>query len=167
MVLILMGVSGSGKTTIGARLAQDLGWRFLDADDFHPAENIRKMTEGQPLTDDDRAPWIERLRREIAAVLAAGESIALACAALSGASREKLAVDPSQVRFVFLLGSPALIRQRLRNRSGHFMKESMLASQFAALEEPSDALVVDIDERPGAIVEKIRRDLGQCRRPAA
>jgi len=160
MVLILMGVSGSGKTTIGARLAQDLGWRFLDADDFHPAENIRKMTEGQPLTDDDRAPWIERLRREIAAVLAAGESIALACSALSVASREKLAVDPSQVRFVYLKGSPALIRQRLRNRSGHFMKESMLASQFAALEEPSDALVVDIDERPGAIVEKIRRDLG-------
>jgi len=160
MVLILMGVSGSGKTTIGARLAQDLGWRFLDADDFHPAENIRKMTEGQPLTDDDRAPWIERLRREIAAVLAAGESIALACSALSVASREKLAVDPLQVRFVYLKGSPALIRQRLRNRSGHFMKESMLASQFAALEEPSDALVVDIDERPGAIVEKIRRDLG-------
>src|SRR3569623_783951 len=160
MVLILMGVSGSGKTTIGARLAQDLGWRFLDADDFHPAENIRKMTDGQPLTEEDREPWLERLRREITGALAAGESIALACSALSATSRRMLAADPNQVRFVYLKGSPALIRQRLRNRSGHFMKETMLASQFAALEEPCDALVVDIDDRPGAIVEKIRRGLG-------
>jgi len=160
MVLILMGVSGSGKTTIGARLAQDLGWRFLDADDFHPAENIRKMTDGQPLTEEDREPWLERLRREITGALAAGESIALACSALSATSRRMLAADPNQVRFVYLKGSPALIRQRLRNRSGHFMKETMLASQFATLEEPADALVVDIDDRPGAIVEKIRRGLG-------
>jgi len=160
MVVILMGVSGSGKTTIGARLAQDLGWRFLDADDFHPAENIRKMTDGEPLTEEDRTPWIERLRREITAALAAGESITLACSALSASSRRMLAVDPTQVRFVYLKGSPALIRQRLRNRSGHFMRETMLASQFAALEEPSDALVVDIDDRPGAIVDKIRRGLG-------
>jgi gluconokinase len=160
MVVILMGVSGSGKTTIGARLAQDLGWRFLDADDFHPAENIRKMAAGQPLTEVDREPWIERLRRELAAALAAGESVTLACSALSAASRRMLAVDPAQVRFVYLKGSPALIRQRLRNRSGHFMRETMLASQFAALEEPSDALVVDIDDRPGAIVDKIRRGLG-------
>jgi len=159
MVVILMGVSGSGKTTIGARLAQDLGWRFLDADDFHPAENIRKMAAGQPLTEADREPWLERLRRELAAALAAGESVTLACSALSAASRRLLAVDPSQVRFVYLKGSPALIRQRLRNRSGHFMRETMLASQFAALEEPSDALVVDIDDRPGAIVDKIRQAL--------
>lgn len=160
MVVILMGVSGSGKTTIGARLAQDLGWRFLDADDFHPAENIRKMTAGQPLTEEDREPWIERLRREITAVLAAGESATLACSALSVGSRHLLAVDPARVRFVYLKGSQALIRQRLRNRSGHFMRESMLASQFAALEEPDDALVVDIDDRPGAIVDKIRHGLG-------
>jgi len=159
MVVILMGVSGSGKTTIGARLAQDLGWRFLDADDFHPPENVRKMTAGQPLTEADREPWLERLRREITAALAAGESITLACSALSVASRRTLAADPTQVRFVYLKGSPELIRQRLRNRSGHFMRETMLASQFAALEEPSEALVVDIDDRPGAIVDKIRRDL--------
>src|ERR1700710_2321231 len=146
MVVILMGVSGSGKTTIGARLAQDLGWRFLDADDFHPPENIRKMTAGEPLTDEDRQPWIERLRREIAAALAAPESITLACSALSVASRSRLAVDANRVRFVYLKGTLALIRQRLRNRSGHFMKDNMLASQFAALEEPSDALVVDIDD---------------------
>jgi gluconokinase len=160
MVVILMGVSGSGKTTIGARLAQDLGWRFLDADDFHPAENIRKMAAGQPLTEEDRAPWLERLRREIAAALASGESITMACSALSATSRRMLAVDANQVRFVYLKGSPELIRQRLRNRSGHFMKETMLASQFAALEEPADAFVVDIDDRPGAIVDKIRRGLG-------
>ncbi len=160
MVVILMGVSGSGKTTIGARLAQDLGWRFLDADDFHPAENVRKMASGHPLTEADREPWLERLRREIAAALASGESITMACSALSAASRRMLAVDADKVRFVYLKGSPELIRQRLRNRSGHFMKETMLASQFAALEGPSDALVVDIDDRPGAIVDKIRRGLG-------
>jgi len=159
MVLILMGVSGSGKTTIGARLAQDLGWRFLDADDFHPPENVRKMTAGEPLTDDDRRPWIERLRREIAALLTTNENVTLACSALSAASRHQLTVDPARVRFVYLKGAPALIRQRLRNRSGHFMKENMLASQFAALEEPADALVVDIDDRPGAIVAKIRQAL--------
>lgn len=155
-----MGVSGSGKTTIGARLAQDLGWRFLDADDFHSAENVRKMTAGVPLTEEDRKPWIERLRLEIGTALGAGESLTMACSALSSASRRALAVDPAAVRFVYLKGSPALIRQRLRNRSGHFMKETMLTSQFAALEEPTDALVVDIDDRPGAIVQKIRAGLG-------
>jgi gluconokinase len=101
-----------------------------------------------------------RWGRFTTAALAAGESITLACSALSVASRRQLAVDPTQVRFVYLKGSPALIRQRLRNRSGHFMRETMLASQFAALQEPDDALVVDIDDRPGAIVDKIRQGLG-------
>ena len=159
MVVILMGVSGSGKTTIGARLAEDLGWRFIDADDFHPPENIRRMAAGQPLTDADRKPWLKRLREELAAVIEAGENVTLACSALSRESRLQLVVDPAVVRLVYLKGTIELIRQRLRNRSGHFMKESMLASQFAALEEPTDALVVDIDDRPGAIVDKIRAGL--------
>jgi len=154
-----MGVSGSGKTTIGARLAEDLGWRFLDGDDFHSPENVRRMAAGIPLTDGDRQPWLQRLREEIERAIAAGENMTLACSALKRASRQRLLVDPQQVRFVYLRGSMELIRQRLRNRSGHFMKEDMLASQFAALEEPVDAVIVDIDERPGRIIEQIRAAL--------
>jgi gluconokinase len=160
VVVILMGVSGSGKTTIGARLAEDLGWRFMDADDFHPPANIRRMAAGQPLTDEDRQPWLARLRVEIVAAVGAGENVTLACSALSRDARRQLVVDAAVVRLVYLKGTIDLIRQRLRNRSGHFMKESMLASQFAALEEPADALIVDIDDRPGAIVDKIRAGLG-------
>jgi gluconokinase len=160
MIVVIMGVSGSGKTTIGSRLAEDLGWRFVDADDFHSPENIRRMAAGQPLTDRDRQPWLARLREEIANAIAAGENVALACSALKEASRQQLAVDQQRVRFVYLRGSMELIRQRLRNRSGHFMREEMLASQFAALEEPTDAVVVDIDDRPRSIVEKIRAALG-------
>jgi len=159
MILVLMGVSGSGKTTIGARLAEELGWRFLDADDFHSPENVRRMAVGIPLTDRDRQPWLDRLRDEITRAIAAGENMTLACSALKRSSRQSLLVDPQLVRFVYLRGSMDLIRQRLRNRSGHFMKEDMLASQFAALEEPVDALIVDIDERPGRIVEQIRAAL--------
>jgi len=159
MILVLMGVSGSGKTTIGARLAEELGWRFLDADDFHSPENVRRMAAGIPLTDRDRQPWLDRLRDEITRAIAAGENMTLACSALKRSSRQSLLVDPQLVRFVYLRGSMDLIRQRLRNRSGHFMKEDMLASQFAALEEPVDALIVDIDERPGRIVEQIRAAL--------
>jgi gluconokinase len=159
MILVLMGVSGSGKTTIGARLAEELGWRFLDADDFHSPENVRRMAAGIPLTDRDRQPWLDRLRDEITRAIAAKENMTLACSALKRSSRQRLLVDPQQVRFVYLRGSMDLIRQRLRNRSGHFMKEDMLASQFAALEEPVDALIVDIDERPGRIVERIRAAL--------
>jgi len=159
MVVILMGVSGCGKTTIGGRLAEDLGWRFLDADDFHPPRNIQLMAAGQPLTEEDRRPWLAELHREIAQAIASGRSATLACSALSRESRQQLMVGDPAVRLVYLKGSMELIRHRLRNRSGHFMREGLLASQFAALEEPTDAFVVDIDDRPGAIVEKIRKGL--------
>ena len=160
MVVIVMGVSGSGKTTIGSRLAEDLGWYFLDADDFHSPENIRRMADGQPLTEQDRQPWLTRLHGEIARSLQTGENLVLACSALKASSRERLDAGDPTVRYVFLRGSEELIRERLRNRSGHFMKADLLASQFATLEEPADAITMDIDDRPRRIVEKIRMALG-------
>jgi len=160
MVLIVMGVSGSGKTTIGSRLAEDLGWFFLDADDFHSPENIRRMADGQPLTDEDRQPWLTRLHDEIVRSLQAKENLVLACSALKESSRARLSGGDPTVRFVYLRGSKELIRERLRHRSGHFMKADLLDSQFAALEEPMDAITVDIDDRPRRVVEKVRAALG-------
>jgi gluconokinase len=179
MIIVLMGVAGSGKTTIGMRLASELGWRFLDADDFHPAANIRKMASGQPLDDADRAPWLAALHAELAAEASAGRNVVLACSALKESYRRVLVgVGPEgegegqregqaegngaglPVRFVHLRGTPALLRQRLRNRSGHFMRDHLLDSQLETLEEPHGALVVDIAESPRRIVEEIRRGLG-------
>lgn len=160
MILIVMGVSGSGKTTVGSRLAEDLDWYFLDADDFHSPENIRRMADGQPLTDEDRQPWLTRLHDEIARAIAANENLVLACSALKETSRVRLSGGDPAVRFVYLRGSEALIRERLRNRSGHFMKDDLLTSQLAALEEPADAITVDIDDRPLRVVEKVRTALG-------
>jgi gluconokinase len=160
MVLIVMGVSGSGKTTIGSRLAEELDWFFLDADDFHSPENIRRMADGQALTDEDRQPWLTRLHGEIERSIAAKENLVLACSALKESSRVCLSGGDPAVRFVYLRGSAELIRERLRNRSGHFMKADLLASQFATLEEPADAIIVDIDERPRRVVEQIRQRLG-------
>jgi gluconokinase len=160
MVLIVMGVSGSGKTTIGSRLAEDLGWFFLDADDFHSPENIRRMADGQPLTDEDRQPWLNRLHDEIVRSIQAQENLVLACSALKDSSRARLSGGDPAVRFVYLHGSKELIRERLRHRSGHFMKADLLDSQFAALEEPKDAITIDIDDRPRRVVEKVRAALG-------
>ena len=160
MILIVMGVSGCGKTTIGSRLAEELGWFFLDADDFHSPENIRRMADGQPLTDEDRQPWLTRLRGEITRSIEANENLVLACSALKESSRVRLSGGDPSVRFVYLRGSEELIRDRLRNRSGHFMKADLLSSQFAALEEPRDAITIDIDDRPRRVVEKIRAALG-------
>lgn len=160
MILIVMGVSGCGKTTIGSRLAEDLDWYFLDADDFHSPENIRRMADGQPLTDEDRQPWLTRLRNEIVRAIEAKENLVLACSALKESSRALLSGGDPAVRFVYLRGSEELIRERLRNRSGHFMKADLLSSQFAALEEPKDAITVDIDDRPLRVVEKVRAALG-------
>jgi len=151
--LVLMGVCGSGKSTIGIALARKCGGVFHDADDFHPPANIEKMKRGEPLDDDDRAPWLERL-----AVLLSEASEApafLACSALKARYRDVLASGCPDVRFVHLRESPGLILARLRARAGHFMPESLIDSQFAALEAPEGAFAVDIDQPVEVIVDAI------------
>ena len=159
MVVILTGVSGSGKTTLGLRLADDLGWTFIDADDFHSPDTFRKIARGEWLSEAEDRSWRRSLRDRVQAAIFHRENAVLACAALKSGSRSDLCVDREAVRFVYLKGDAHLVRQRLRHRSGHFLREDLLLSQFATLEEPEDAVVVDIDERPGRIVETIRRAL--------
>jgi gluconokinase len=156
MVVIMMGVAGSGKTTVGKLLASQLGWTFADADDYHSAANVEKMRSGIPLTDADRAPWLESLRSLIASWIAAGTNAVLACSALKDDYRQRLRVGPD-VRFIYLKGERALLEERMHTRHGHFMAERMLASQLAALEEPEDAVVVDVDRSPEEIVAEIRK----------
>ncbi|HET7216285.1 MAG TPA: gluconokinase [Terriglobia bacterium] len=159
MIVIVMGVVGSGKTTVGRLLAQQLGCEFADADDLHPAVNIEKIRHGIPLGDEDRQPWLDRLREAILDWIARGSNVVLACSALKRAYRKTLDAGP-EVRFVYLKGSAALIAERLRSRHGHFAGEQILASQLADLEEPEGALTVDIAATPAQIVDKIRKGLG-------
>jgi gluconokinase len=159
MIVIVMGVVGSGKTTVGRLLAQQLGWEFADADDFHPPANIEKIRHGIPLGDEDREPWLDRLRQAILGWIARGRNVVLACSALKRVYRKKLDAAP-EVRFVYLKGSATLIAERLRSRHGHFADEQILASQLTDLEEPEGALTVDIAATPAQIVDKIRMGLG-------
>ena len=158
MIVIVMGVVGAGKTTVGRLLASELGWQFADADDFHPDSNLEKISQGIPLTDKDRDPWLDRLRGAILKWIADGQFTVLACSALKGSYRAKLRAAP-EVHFVFLKGSAALIAQRLRERHGHFAGEAILASQLADLEEPENAVTVDISGTPEQIVDQIRKAL--------
>ena len=161
MIVIVFGVSGAGKTTIGRLLSEQLGWRFYEADDFHPCANIEKMRSGHPLTDEDRWPWLERLREQITRSLAAKENAVLACSALKRAYRERLHVN-NDVRFVYLRGDSALIEKQLRDRRGHFMNPALLRSQFADLEEPAsdeEVLTVELGQTPKELVEKIKAKL--------
>jgi len=137
-VLVVMGVSGSGKTTVGKLLAERLGWTFEEGDDLHPAANIAKMKAGHPLTDADRAPWLEAIGRWIDDCLKAGRSGVITCSALKRAYRDQLADGRPQVKFVFLDLDQATIAERLKHRRGHFMPPSLLASQFADLQAPGD-----------------------------
>ena len=158
MIVIIFGVSGAGKTTIGKLLAQKLGWKFLEADDFHPAANVEKMRSGHPLTDDDRWPWLERLREQIKQHVELGENAVLACSALKRKYRDRLRVN-SRVKFVFLRGDYALIEKQVRHRRGHFMNPALLRSQFADLEEPApneDAIRIELGRTPQEIVEEIK-----------
>jgi len=159
VVVIVMGVSGSGKTTVGQRLAAALGWRFRDADDFHPPANIAKMTAGIPLTDEDRGPWLAVLRELLENTLAAGEDLVLACSALKHTYRERLTVDAVRQRWVYLQASRELIAERLKARRGHYMPAAMLDSQLAALEVPEDALRVDASADPDTMVALLLKEL--------
>jgi gluconokinase len=161
MVIVLMGVSGSGKSTVGKVLAEQLGWKFLDADDFHPPENVEKMRAGRPLTDKDRKPWLKKLRERAAVACRIDEQIVLACSALKHSYQEYLENhDPDCVHFVHLVGSPELIKERLEERKGHFMNPSLLESQFEALEPPENSLQIDVTPPPEEIAREIRQKLG-------
>jgi gluconokinase len=159
VIVIVMGVVGAGKTTIGSLLAQQLGWSFVDADDYHSSENKAKIHRGIPLTDADREPWLERLHNEIANWIASGANVVLACSALKRKYREELKVGP-EVKFVYLKGDAAVIDSRLRGRKGHFADDKILASQLADLEEPHDAVTVAIDKTPSQVAAAIRQRLG-------
>ena len=160
MVLVLMGVSGTGKTTVGKALAAELGWVFVEGDDFHPVANVEKMGAGIPLSDEDRCPWLQALRRRVEEACGRGEDVVLACSALKHDYREYLERhDPECVHYVYLHGSEELIRGRLANRKGHFMDPTLLRSQFEALEPPEGALQVDVAPAPEVIAKQIRRQL--------
>jgi gluconokinase len=156
MIIIVMGVSGSGKSTIGAILAHALGWDFVDADSFHPPANIDKMSRGMALSEHDRAPWLASLRGEILQWLAHDRPVILACSALRASYRRLLMVDPKRMRLVYLKGSADVLKARLSLRRHHFMSPELLASQLNILEEPSDAITVNIDQPPDAIVREVR-----------
>jgi gluconokinase len=156
-----MGVTGTGKSTVGRLLASQLGWTFVEGDDFHPKANVEKMRQGIPLDDADRKPWLETIRHRLEQASRQSENVVLACSALKHSYQHYLAdYAPEAVRFVYLLGSPELIRQRLAKRTGHFMNPALLASQFEDLEPPEDAIRVDINQSPIAIVAEIRSRLG-------
>jgi gluconokinase len=160
--LVVMGVSGSGKSTIADALAKRLGWRCEDGDKFHPASNVAKMSAGQPLTDEDRWPWLQAIADEIDRSCKTGERVVVACSALKRAYRNILVHGRNDVRFVFLDGTEALIAGRLAARKGHFMPPGLLTSQFKTLEPPAAderPLTVSIDAPVGAIVDDIIRQL--------
>lgn len=149
--IVVMGVAGSGKTTVGARLAARLGWVFHDADDHHTAANIEKMRSGKPLTDEDRWSWLDRLN----GLLRESPSVVLACSALKQRYRDRIALDVPDVQWVHLDGSFELIGSRLGARTGHYMPPTLLASQFETLEPPAAALRLDVAEPPGILVDRI------------
>jgi gluconokinase len=156
--LIVMGVSGSGKSTIAARLAERLGWTFEDADRFHPASNVAKMSAGQPLTDEDRWPWLQAIADEIDRVSRDGGHVVIACSALKRAYRDLLVHGRDDVRIVFLSGSRPLIADRLAQRKGHFMPPGLLDSQFKTLEPPQTnehPIIVSIDAPVETIIQNI------------
>ena len=155
--IVVMGVSGCGKTTLGALLADRLGWPFEDGDGFHPPQNVEKMRAGTPLTDDDRWPWLDAIAARIAAARGGATGVVIACSALRRAYRDRLRDGHADIRFLHLTGEPGLIMARQAARTGHYMPASLIASQFATLEPPdteADVIDLDVDIEPPAIVQK-------------
>jgi gluconokinase len=151
-----MGVAGSGKSTVGKLLSQRLGWQFYEADDFHPPENIAKMSLGLPLSDRDREPWLDRLKQLIEQTINQGNSAILACSALKSSYRQFLTQElKNEVCWIYLRGDYQLISARIKQRQQHFFKEEILNTQFANLEEPTEALIIDVSLSPAAIVNTI------------
>jgi gluconokinase len=159
MIIVLMGVTGSGKTTVGKLLADELGWKYYDADDFHSPANIEKMKRGIPLDDVDRKPWLESLRDLIRNRFERAENGVLACSALKASYRNYLLVN-DEVRLIYLKGDYDLIHKRLGDRSSHYMNPKLLDSQFDLLEEPEGHLAIDVSSSPAEIVRNIREHLG-------
>ncbi|MDZ8031711.1 MULTISPECIES: gluconokinase [unclassified Nostoc] len=159
MIIIVMGVSGSGKTTIGKLLANSLEWEFSDADTFHSPENVEKMRRGIPLSEEDRIPWLQDLQTAIKHWLQENKNVVLACSALKNSYRQFLVVDSDRIKLVYLKGSYELIQMRLKKRSNHYMSEKLLNSQFYTLEEPVDTLSMDVAQPPQIIVQNIRTAL--------
>lgn len=155
MFIIFMGVAGCGKTTLGKITAEALGVPFYEGDEFHPQENVEKMSQGIPLTDEDRSGWLETLAELIRTHLEQGDSGILTCSALKEKYRQRLRVDKDLVHFIFLKGSYEVIQDRMSGRTGHYMPVELLKSQFDALEEPEDAFVVDIEQSPEEAMEDI------------
>ena len=158
MIIVLMGVTGSGKSTVGKLLAQQLGWKFFDGDDFHSPANIEKMRRGMPLNDDDRRPWLEAIRESIRKMVERSENAVIACSALKHSYRQMLRIT-GEVVFVYLKANIDIVRERLKNRTGHFMNPNLIQSQFDTLEESEQALRVDASLPPGEIVRRIRTQL--------
>jgi len=159
MIIIVMGVSGSGKTTIGKQLADSLHWEFSDGDSFHSLENVEKMRRGISLTEVDRLPWLQAMQRAIAQWLQADKNVVLACSALKESYRQLLIVDKNRIKVVYLKGSYQLIQKRLQERKNHYMSEKLLNSQFDVLEEPADAIDVDITAPTPVIIQTIKTAL--------
>ena len=158
MIVVVMGVSGSGKTVVGQALATELGWPFFDADNFHPKENVAKMAAGTPLTDADRWPWLDRLAAEMKAIEERGASAVLACSALRQVYRDRIS-RAGNVRYVHLAGDHDTIAARLAARKNHYMPPTLLQSQLATLEAPTDAIVIDVRDAVPVQVAKIRAAL--------
>ena len=159
MIVLVMGVAGAGKTTIGLALAASLGWRFLDADDFHPPQNVAKMASGMPLDDEDRRPWLAKINSELLKTQSEGSSAVLACSALKESYREQLAREVRDLEVVYLRGAFELIQERMNGRRHRFMPAALLRSQFDALEPPQQAIEVDVSAPVESSISKIKKQL--------